>query len=151
MTLDTYMDHDACVVRLWREWVKHGRLLVACDFDETVCAFHGGTTHEMVLALLRRCSALSFHVYIFTASNPSRHDEMKTFMAANGIKVADGINVNPISLPFGNWGKPYWNILLDDRSGLASAYQTLLAVVDRIERERDAALTKGLTGDIPPV
>lgn len=133
MTLDTYMVHQTCVDRLWREYQKHGRLIVACDFDSTCHPFPAHTTHEMVLALLRRCSALSFHLYLFTAANQGRWDEMRAFMKAQGIKVADGINVNPIPLPFGNWGKPYWNILLDDRSGLAAAYQTLLAVVDRIE------------------
>lgn len=131
--LDTYMDPTACSDRLWREYGKHGRLLVAVDYDSTCAPFPAGTTHDMVLALLRRCTALGFHLYLFTASNPSRYAEMHAFMAAQGIKVAPGVNVNPIELPFGNWGKPYWNVLVDDRAGLASAYQALLSVVERAE------------------
>ncbi len=135
-SLDTYMNPAACVDRLWREYTKHGRLIVATDWDETCQAFHGGTTHDMIIDLLRRCSALGFHIYIFTASNPERWPAMKAQAKEWGITVADGVNVNPVPLPFGNWGKPYWNCLLDDRAGLSAAYQTLLAVVERAEAQK---------------
>ena len=57
---------------------------------------------------------------------------MNDHMLGQGI-VLDSINKNPIPMPYGNHGKIYYNILLDDRAGLGQAYDTLTELLKMIE------------------
>ncbi len=139
---DPYLNQHRCVQRLLKEWRKHGRLIVAVDFDDSVWPFHDTNhTHDKVIALVKECSDLGCLIVIYTASDPSRYPMMRAFLEGRGIKVAS-VNENPIELPFGRWGKIYYNAFLDDRAGLASAYEQLRQVVYLVKRE------KGLTS--PP-
>lgn len=134
---DPFMDRDYCLERLMAEYRTHGKLIVAVDFDDTVFDFHKvGRRYDRVLDLLRRCQALDFYIVLFTGTPPSQWDDQRQYLANRGIHIEVGINENPIKLPFGNWGKPYWNILLDDRAGLGQAYAILSSVVSQIELER---------------
>lgn len=136
--MDTFFSTDKAVVRLFNEWKKHPKLLVACDFDDTVFDFHKmGNDHTQVIELLKRCKKLGFYVSLFTASKPERYDFMRKFMKELGVEI-DAINENVIVLPYGNNGKIYYNILLDDRAGLGQAYTTLLTVVSLVEMEYKA-------------
>ena len=130
---DPYLHVHDCAIRLFVEWQKHPQLIVAVDFDDTVFDFHlSGSTHEKVIALLKRCQALGFYIVLFTASAPERHKFMNDHMLGQGI-VLDSINKNPIPMPYGNHGKIYYNILLDDRAGLGQAYDTLTELLKMIE------------------
>jgi hypothetical protein len=71
---------------------------------------------------------------IFTGASPSEWVKQDEYLYDQGIKV-DSVNKNPIPLPFGNDGKIYFNILLDDRAGLGQAYRTLIQVLNQIEEE----------------
>ncbi len=129
------MQLENCVARLLREYEAHKKLIVAFDFDDTVWDYHRkGGRNDAVLALLRRCQAHGFWLVVFTASAPERFPEMREYLTSQGIEI-HAINENPIKLPFGHHGKIYYNILLDDRAGLASAVETLTAVLDRIDHE----------------
>lgn len=133
--MDTFFKTDTAVYRLFNEWKKHPKLLIACDFDDTVFDFHNkGNDHTQVLELLKKCKELGFYVTLFTASKPDRYEFMRNFMLEKGIKI-DAINENVVILPYGNNGKIYYNILLDDRAGLGQAYTTLYTVVRLIELE----------------
>jgi len=133
--MDTYFKTDNAVVRLFNEWKKHPKLIVACDFDETVYDTHNrNTSHTMVLNLLKKCKELGFYVVVFTASKVERYPFIKEFFQKNGIEV-DGINQNVIDMQYGNNGKIYANIFLDDRAGLGQAYTTLLTVANLAELE----------------
>lgn len=139
---DPYLNHAHCVARLIREWEKHGKLIVALDFDDTCFPFHGsGDTYPLVTRLARECSELGWYIVVFTASHPDRYPMMREYLAAQGITVSS-INENPpsLNLPFGKWGKVYYNAFLDDRAGLAAAYQQLREVVDHVKQ---IALDKG--------
>lgn len=132
---DPFMDESICVDRLVTEWRKHGRILIALDFDDSVFGFHDPTdTHPRVLSLIRECSDMGCLITVYTASTPTRWDMMRVFLETRGIKVA-AINKNPIELPYGLWGKIYYNIFLDDRAGLAAAYQTLKRTVEEIKKD----------------
>jgi len=129
---DPYLDHDRCVERLWAEYTKHGKLIVALDFDDTLFDFHSqGAAHPRVIALARECEALGFYLVLFTARMAENVPAALEYARSLGLTIA-AVNANPFPLPYGNNGKPYYNILLDDRAGLASAYAVLRAVVDRI-------------------
>jgi hypothetical protein len=133
---DPYLSNELCIERLYKEYQKHNRLIIAVDYDDTLYDWHGkGTTHEFVIDLMKRCKALGFYVVIFTASKVERHTSIRVYCAEKGIEI-DSINKNPIALPYGNEGKIYYNIFLCDRAGLRSSYYILEQVVTRIEKER---------------
>jgi hypothetical protein len=136
MHTDPYLDHNTCVDRLYKEWKKHPRLIIACDFDDTCMNFHNneGATHEKVLSLVRRAQALNFYIVMWTASAPERYPFITEYMESKGIHV-DSINKNPIELKYGNNGKIYFNHNLCDRSGLKSAYHILDDLIWRINFE----------------
>lgn len=127
-----FLTLDGCVDRLVREYKKHGKLIICVDFDDTLFNFHSGDytleqneiDHKQVLDLLRECKRRGFYVTIFTASVPTRWERMRKYCSDMGIEV-DSINKNAIELPYGNHGKIYYNILLDDRAGLYAAVETL--------------------------
>lgn len=132
---DTYFDTKYAADRLYAEWQKHPKLIIACDFDDTVYDTHKkGHTFDMVIGLLRECKKLGFYVVCFTASKVERYDLIREHYKSLGIEI-DGINQNVIELPFGNNGKIYANIFLDDRAGLFQAVTILTMVVERIKRE----------------
>ena len=133
MRTDPFTFYSNAIDRLYSEWKKHPKLIVACDFDDTLYDFHQkGDTHNKVIDLLKRCKEHDFYVVMFTASKPERFDMIREYMDSKGIQI-DGFNENPIPLPFGNHGKIYFNILLDDRAGLGEAVTILDTVLNLID------------------
>jgi hydroxymethylpyrimidine pyrophosphatase-like HAD family hydrolase len=129
--VDPYLHNNICIDRLIQEHKKYGRLIVAYDFDSTVYDYHKqGYKYDRVIELLRVCRQLGFYLIVFTCNNGDRYAEMINYLNENKIPF-DSINKNADFVPFKN-NKIYYNILLDDRAGLASAYQQLNAVVDHI-------------------
>lgn len=148
--MDTFFSTEKAVFRLFNEWKKHPKLLIACDFDDTVFDFHEhGNDHTAVLELLKKCKALGFYVSLFTASSPDRYDFMRGYMRERGIEI-DAINENVITLKYGNNGKIYFNILLDDRAGLGQAYTTLLTTIRLIELELQSIAEEAERAKNPP-
>jgi len=134
--MDTFFPIEKCAERLYKEYQKHNKLIIAVDFDDTVYDFHSvDTDHKNTIKILKECSDMGFFVVIFTASRPDRYDFMKMFLEFYGVKVAT-VNQNPIDLPYGNNGKIYYNILLDDRAGLYSAYLTLQMTLHMIKQNK---------------
>lgn len=131
---DTYCETQNCVDRLLKEYKKHGQLIVAFDFDSTVAPYpsDSGQVTARVWRLLHACEKRKFHIVIYTASTPDRFDMMRAHLTERGITVAS-INENPFPLPFGDHGKLYFNILLDDRAGLQSACETLEAFFNQLQ------------------
>ncbi|MEG1311996.1 MAG: hypothetical protein RR942_01195 [Romboutsia sp.] len=122
--MDYFLNSDNVYERLKSEYNKHGKLIVAVDFDDTLYDFHNkGRSYDDVIGLLR---GLKEHVYIiiYTASKKERYPEIKRYLKENQIPF-DTINENikDINVPKG--GKLYYNILLDDRAGLKESYEIL--------------------------
>lgn len=131
-----FFDTESCVDRLYREYKKHPRLIIACDFDDTIFGYHNkDDDHSDVINLLKECSELNFYIVIFSASSQDRFDFMIKYAESMGIKVCAAVNKNAIELPYGHWGKIYYNILLDDRAGLKNAYETLRILIDKIKNK----------------
>ena len=130
---DPYTITDTCVDRLLREYHIHKRLIVALDFDDTVFDYHGtGDHYTSVLEIIRECQSLGFYIVLFTGSDKTQWSAQCEYLSKKGI-VVDSINKNPITLPFGNYGKVYFNILLDDRSGLGQSIEILSRTVTAIK------------------
>lgn len=120
-----WSDDRLSIERLKQEYKLHHTLVIGFDFDNTIYDSHdNGLNVDPVKLLLKQCSVLGFTMCLYTiSSNP---DEMTTldkidYCTGIGIQV-DYVNKSPL-LP--NPYKPFFNILLDDRAGLAAAYNTL--------------------------
>lgn len=122
------------VNRLYTEWIIHGQIIIALDYDDTISPWKVDTPElfQMVLSLVRKCqkegSAL---VAINTCSDPQRREEIFKYCEENGIKVST-INENAIPhLIYGNHGKMFANIYLDDRGGLLQSMEILEEALTR--------------------
>lgn len=139
--MNPYFYTDHCVKRLYSTYLKHENLIIALDFDSTIYDFHKeGHTYEDVINIIKECNELNFHIIIFTASRKERYEFIAEYCEELGIKI-NCINKNSIDSPFGNEGKPFFNICLDDRSGLGQSYEILRKTLDLIYKQ------KQLTGD----
>lgn len=131
--MNPYLNTVECAKRLYKEYLRHPRLCIALDFDNSIFDVHNqGHTYEDTISLIKKCQKLNFYITIFTASDESRHLFILEHCKNIGIDVA-AINKNPIPLPYGNYGKIYYNILLDDRAGLGEASDTLKMLLWMIE------------------
>ncbi len=115
---------------------KHGDIIVAVDFDDTVFDYHEvGLDLTDTLNVLRQCNKHNLTIIIYTASNKSRFEFISQYMHNVGIDI-DGINENKAGLPFGNSGKIYYNILLDDKAGLNEAKTRLKEFLTEIDTSK---------------
>lgn len=129
--MDFFLDDKNCIDRLFSEWQKYGSIIVAYDFDNTVYDYYNkGYSYDEVINLLRDCKKEGFHLTVFTSCNDDRFQEIRTFLTDNNIPF-DGINETPDFIPF-KGRKVYFNILLDDRAGLSSAFGQLQTLIYKI-------------------
>lgn len=132
---DFYLNTENTRNRLLKEWRTHGKLVIAYDFDNTVYDFHDeGHTYSQVIELIRRCKRLGAHLIVFTASREERYEKIKSYLNKHDIPF-DSINEDPSFITL-TTRKIYYNILLDDRAGLESAYNDLLYAVNKLEQEQ---------------
>jgi hydroxymethylpyrimidine pyrophosphatase-like HAD family hydrolase len=126
---DRYTNSSEVIERLMKEYHKHGSLVIGCDFDNTLFDFYNtGDTYPKVRQLLKDCFDLGFTICIYTGNTDQQCIE--TVMNEIGIESWYK-NSSPIKSVSKPW-KPYFNILLDDRAGLASACTDLQTVVSTI-------------------
>lgn len=131
---DPFMSDDFVIDRLYNEWVEHKGVIVAVDYDNTLFDHHQkGYQFNKVIELIRECKAMGCKIVIFSVSKKERYPQMKAYLDHFNIPF-DKINENIIYLH----DKPhprkiYWNILLDDRAGLSSAYHVLNETMQRIK------------------
>ena len=130
--MDYYLEQSNCTKRLIDEWIKYHGLIIALDFDNTVFDFHGdGQTYNDVISLIKECKQYGCKVVIFAAREKEDYDFIRSHCKSIGIEI-DAINEN-INVNF-NTRKIYYNILLDDRAGLPSAYDALLNALNYIKK-----------------
>jgi len=131
---DFYLDNSNVIDRLITEWKKYGKIIIAYDFDDTIYDFwKKGRTYEDVISLLKRCEKVGAYFIAFTANDEI--EMITNYLAENKIPC-DRINENMDFIAF-KARKIYYNILLDDRAGLQSAYDCLLQVVEYMEIEKN--------------
>lgn len=135
--MNPFEQTDRCVDRLYAEYKKHPRLIVAVDFDDTAFNYHNypDVEYGRLKYILSECKRLDFFVVCFTASPISRYEFIRNhFESEMGVKI-DGINENVIDTPFGKNGKIFFNILLDDRGGLGQSMDILETLILKINRK----------------
>lgn len=133
--IDQYLQPGANKQRLLKEYRLYGKLIIAYDFDNTVFDYHmDGSTYNNIIDLLRRCHKLGFYLIVFTCNHESKYEQISNYLKQCNIPY-NAINENCLDIDFAH-NKIYYNILLDDRAGLISAYEDLKYVVEIIEREK---------------
>lgn len=133
MSKNPFLNHSFCVQRLIEDYKKHGNLIVAFDFDNTIYDYHHkGYDMSEVIDLLARCSAIGFTMVLFTAQEIESEINWRVLYCNDRKIKVDYVNESPIMKTV----KPYYNILLDDRSGLAEAFEQLKEVVEYVEARR---------------
>ena len=118
--------------RLKQDYLKHGSLFVAYDYDNTVFDYHNqGMNYDKIIALLQTCHSLGFTLIVFTGNEGEKLEEIKQDLKERQIPF-DLVNENPLM----KTRKPYYNILLDDRAGLEEAYNLLKQLTDDIRDQK---------------
>lgn len=137
-TNDPFLDQDNCIDRLFKEWRTYGKLIIAYDFDNTIYDYYKeGVQFPQVIKLLKEIRHLDAGTFIcFTSCDDDRLPYLKEYIKEHDIPL-DYLNDNPPFVKF-NGRKVYYNVFLDDRAGLLSAYQQLNTVVHMIRIEKEA-------------
>lgn len=125
---DTYLQIDNAVNRLLDEWKKYGYLIVAFDFDDTVYSENG--SQEQVIELLKACKEMGCILIAFTCRNENEYDFIDNYLKSIDLKY-DYINEGYPLVHLDTSRKIFYNIFLDDRCGLSSAYETLVRVLHK--------------------
>ena len=111
--------------RLIKEWKKNEKIIIACDYDDTIKNWGLHLSCQRAIDVIREAQAVGAYLTIWTASDyTEREGSIRSYCEANGLRI-DSINKNPIDLPFGHHGKIYANIFIDDRAGLNEALAIL--------------------------
>lgn len=123
--------------RLEEEWRLHGKIIIACDYDDTISPWKmQNQDFRRVFEVLKFAKQTGAYVVIFTACKPERYAEITDYCLHNGLEI-DGINKTPIDLPYGNDKKIYANVFIDDRAGLNEALNILEMAMYRIRGSRN--------------
>lgn len=123
--------------RLLNDYFKYGNLVIGFDFDNTIYKYSDVKLlnekgfNEIINLLKKAQKYLCCTMCLFTTETDDEKLKWKVeYTKKLGIRV-DYVNFSPLSA---NAIKPHFNILLDDRAGLESAYETLKYVVNKIEK-----------------
>lgn len=124
--------------RLEEEWRLHGKIIIACDYDDTISPWKmQNQDFGRVFEVLKFAKETGAYVVIFTACKPERYTEITDYCLQNGLEI-DGINKTPIDLPYGNDKKIYANVFIDDRAGLNESLNILEMAMYRIRGSRSS-------------
>lgn len=131
-----YFNTEGAKARLLSEYKTHGKLVVGFDFDNTIFDVHNkGINCAEIITLLQECKKLGFVLCLYTAESREVWLKWKVDYCRHFGIEPSYVNASP--LLGGKTTKPFFNILLDDRAGLESAYQTLKTVVDYANSQSD--------------
>jgi len=131
--MDEYLIPNASFLRLYKEYIKYGSLVVAYDFDNTVYDFHKkGNTYRQVIKLLQELKRIGCVCICFTANEEETF--VRQWCSMNAIPL-DKLNENPNFFK-STTKKIYYNVLLDDRAGLSQVYQELTLLTNLINNKK---------------
>ena len=136
--MDYYLSTTNCVNRLVREWKTYKKLIIAVDFDGTIYDTYGeGRVFNDVINLLKRCAKIGAYFIVFTCRRDDEQHIIIDCLNENNLPY-DKINDN-VEFTMVTGRKVYYNIFLDDRAGLLSAYEILSDAVTIMEKENNIA------------
>jgi hypothetical protein len=119
---------DFYVNRLVTEWIKNGKIIIACDLDDTIIPYNEEIKNncKKMVDLILECQKEGIIFLINTARSEKQLENAKEQVENLGI-VVHGVNkMHPEwDKQYGINGKLYANIFLDDRGGFWDSYWTL--------------------------
>lgn len=146
--MNKYLDFEKAMQRLMDEYKEHGKIIVAYDFDDTVCTYTKGNpeptylrkANEEICQLLRDLrDYATFIVWTCRSDN----EESQWGDVGSPLEAAKKwLDEHEVPYDFVNedghvkYGgrKIYANIFLDDRAGLATSYEILKEFLKRAEK-----------------
>lgn len=116
-------------------FAAHNNLIIAIDFDDTIYDWKNkGYDCDYVVDLVKRCQdKLNAKIILFTCRQGLHLTFAIDFCVEKGIKL-HGVNENP-DYP-STFGKPFYNIFLEDKASLGAtceALENLLYATDKRE------------------
>ena len=110
-------------------YLKHKKLIVAFDFDNTVFDYHKkNVDYKKIIDLLQECQQLGFVLELFTSETKEEVLLWKKDYCSRTL----GLNIKQYKNKE-DLGKPYANIYLDDKAGLEESYNRLKKLLDKIK------------------
>ena len=127
----SYLDDRTAIDRLKGDYLKHGNLIIGCDFDDTIFDLYGqGFDMTPIIDLLKICHNLGFTLCLWSAlTDDWSLSYKKEICRLSGIKF-HYFNESPV---MNESRKPHFNILLDDRAGLSAAYNILKTTIKELD------------------
>jgi len=126
--------------RLVTEWLKNGKIIIACDLDDTIIPYNEEIKEncKKMVDLILECQEQGIYFLINTARSKEQLKQAKQQVESLGIEV-HGINEmhQEWDKPYGINGKLYANIFLDDRGGFWDTYWTLsnaLTIITKLRK-----------------
>jgi hypothetical protein len=109
-------------------FAAHNNLIIAVDFDDTIYDWKNqGFDCDYVVDLVKRCQQkLNAKIILFTCRQGLHLAWAIEYCVQKGIKL-HGVNENPDYPP--TFGKPFYNILLDDKASLGPTCEALEALL----------------------
>lgn len=128
-----YLSNKKCIQRLLNEVKQYGKIFIAFDYDNTIYDYHNqGLNFTKIIKLLQQWKPYAQFI-CFTCCDEREYANICQYCETHSIPL-DFINFNP-EISFSDTGKIYYNILLDDRAGLKSAYQILKKTLRKYKNE----------------
>ena len=109
------------LMRLIEQYKNNDKLIIAYDIDDTVRPYYSRSCNDIQSLLRMAKEKLNAYFIVYTSN--SNIDEIKEYLTKWDIPY-DTINENAPFVPF-KTGKIFYNILLDDKAGLAKAASNL--------------------------
>lgn len=122
--------------RLRREWREHGGLIVAVDFDSTLCPYKQyeiDVDSELIRQLVRELAHYGCTIIIWTAAEEERHPQVKQYLSDHAVPYHYFNEDAPTSRLKYRTRKLYYNVLLDDRAGLHEVYTALCQLLNEVK------------------
>jgi MoaA/NifB/PqqE/SkfB family radical SAM enzyme len=124
---------------LVKEWLKNGKIIIACDLDDTIIPYNEEIKEncKKMTNLILECQEQGIIFLINTARSKEQLKKAKEQVEELGI-VVHGVNeMHPEwDKPYGVNGKLYANIFLDDRGGFWDTYWTLSNALSIVRHQR---------------
>lgn len=113
--MDYYMYFENCYERIVNDYLTHGQLIIAVDFDNTLKPFREHEDDCSEIKQLIKDIKPYAHIIIYSASPKSRYKEMQDYLKQENIPY-DDINIQHKGLDYEEGQKLYYNMIIDDRA-----------------------------------
>ena len=139
---DFFLKFKNFYMRLKDDYIHHKRLIIAYDFDDTISNFSEckfaeakGYKNDKIIKLLQDYRDYAYFILFTARSTEESIREAVSYIDKNNIPL-NVVNKDMPGLPCTPGTKVYYNVLLDDKSGLGWPYRALKKLLKYIKKEK---------------